>query len=63
MNKIYSTILIFVSTIIIGTMNTLLLKPEDVGSWKNYLGYAFLIIALLNILFLVKQLKNRDNER
>ena len=41
-------------TLIIGLMNTVLIRPEDVGSWKNYLGYFFLLLAVVNSFFLIK---------
>lgn len=41
--------------IIIGLLNTVFIRPEDIGSWKNYAGYAFLIIAFFDTLFLLKQ--------
>ena len=48
---------------VIGILNTLLIKPEDVGSWKNYLGYAFMIIAVLDSINLIKiQLNKRKGE-
>lgn len=49
--------------IIIGTMNTVLIRPEDVGSWKNYIGYALLIIALFDIVSIFIQLKRNKNEK
>jgi len=36
--------------VLVGLMNTLFLRVEDVGSWKNYVGYAFLIIAAIDII-------------
>lgn len=51
-----SRILLF---IIVGLFNTVLIKTEDVGTWKNYLGYAFLLIALIEIFFLIKQYLKR----
>jgi hypothetical protein len=45
----------------IGIFNTALIRPEDAGSWKNYLGYFFLLIALIEIIFLIKSfLKKPD---
>ena len=40
--------------ILIGLMNTVLIRPEDVGSWKNYAGYAFLVMALVDVVLLVR---------
>lgn len=44
-------------------MNTVLIRPEDVGSWKNYIGYALLIIALFDIVSIFIQLKRNKNEK
>lgn len=33
---------------LIGVFNTLLLRPEDTGSWKNQAGWAFLAIAAVD---------------
>ena len=43
-------------------MNTLLIKPEDIGTWKNYVGYALLIIALFDIIFLIRRYITKDNK-
>ena len=52
--------IIIVTTLIVGLFNTLLLKPEDVGTWKNYAGYAFLVICVVNIgIFLRMLLKKK----
>ncbi|NVK50817.1 MAG: hypothetical protein HWE09_13690 [Cyclobacteriaceae bacterium] len=40
--------------LIIGLMNTVFVKPEDVGTWKNYLGYGLLILALVDAFFLIR---------
>jgi hypothetical protein len=50
-NKLFWVINLILAPIIIGTMNTVLMKPEDIGSWKNYVGYAFFVIAIINIVF------------
>lgn len=34
--------------IIVGVFNTVLIRPEEAGTWKNYLGYALLIIGVLD---------------
>jgi hypothetical protein len=39
---------------VIGLMNTAFIRPEDVGSWKNYLGYFFLLLAVADSFFLIK---------
>ena len=43
----------------VGIFNTLLLRSEDVGTWKNYVGYILLIIGIIDSFFLIKKyLKN-----
>ena len=50
--------------IVIGLMNTVLIRPDDVGSWKNYLGYLFLIIAAIDLFYLIiNQLKSSQKSR
>ncbi|OZV68007.1 hypothetical protein CA834_10165 [Winogradskyella aurantia] len=50
--------------IIIGLLNTVFIKPEDVGTWKNYVGYGVLLIAIVDIFTLVKPyLKRNKNEK
>jgi hypothetical protein len=34
-------------------MNTVLIRPEDIGSWKNYLGYLLLFFALVDSIYLL----------
>ena len=46
--------------LIIGLMNTVFIKPEDYGTWKNYAGYGFLLIAAVDIFFLIKQYSKRE---
>jgi hypothetical protein len=42
---------------IVGLLNTLLIRPEDVGSWKNFVGWAFLALALLDSVALFRKEK------
>jgi len=58
-NKLWT--LIRISTfILVGLMNTILIRPEDVGSWKNYVGYILLIIATVDLsLLFIKLLKKK----
>ena len=39
---------------LIGLMNTVYIRAEDVGSWKNYAGYFFLLLAVADSFYLVK---------
>ena len=66
MNKRIRLIIIIPCCIIVGLMNTVLLRPEDVGSWKNYAGYLFLILAVVNSFFFIRNMirakkKNEDD--
>ena len=39
--------------ILIGLMNTLWAKPEDIGTWKTWFGYCFLVLAAADIILLL----------
>jgi len=56
-NLIWTTIRTL-TFLIIGLMNTALIKPEDIGTWKNYVGCAFFIVAVFDTIYLSIQLKN-----
>ncbi len=57
--KIIRTILFLV----VGLMNTILIKPEDIGSFKNYLGYGLLILGLIDTFFLIRsKIKSRKTQ-
>lgn len=44
--------------IIVGVLNTVLIRPQDLGSLKNYMGYLLLILAATDIVYLLyKKLK------
>jgi intracellular septation protein A len=50
--------------VIIGLLNTVFIRPEDIGTWKNYLGYGFLLIAVIDIFFIIKKYYKRNaNEK
>ncbi len=51
-NRLLNQTIIVAATLIIGLFNTVLLRPEDIGTWKNYVGYGFLVICLVNIVIL-----------
>jgi len=40
---------------VIGLFNTLLARPEDVGSWKYYLGWLFLVIAVADTVAIARK--------
>ena len=54
------TILRTLTFYIVGLFNTLLIKSEDVGTWKNYLGYLLLLIALIDTIVLVNKKFNKS---
>ncbi len=39
----------------IGLMNTIFIKPGNIGSWINYLGYAILVIAVFDTIVIVRK--------
>jgi len=47
--------------VIVGLLNTVFIRPEDIGTWKNYLGYGFLLVAAIDIFFLIKPYLKRNN--
>jgi len=56
--KKYWPLIRVLTFIIVGVFNTVLLRPEDVGSWKNYIGYLLLILAVIDIItFFYKKFK------
>lgn len=57
--KLIWTIIRILGFVFIGIMNTVLLRPEDVGTWKNYAGYAFFALAIFDSICLYRQFKRR----
>jgi hypothetical protein len=49
--------------ILIGLLNTVFIRPEDIGSWKNYVGYACLVMALIDVTYLIKKARNQTHEK
>ncbi|NVJ87178.1 MAG: hypothetical protein HWE15_12780 [Algoriphagus sp.] len=50
--------------LVIGLMNTVFVKPEDVGSFKNYLGYVLLVLGIIDTFFVIrKQIKLKKGGR
>jgi len=45
---------------LIGILNTVLIQPEDIGSWKNYAGYGVLLIAILDTIGLIRKLTRKN---
>ena len=61
-NSLRNQIVIVITTLLIAIFNTVLIKPEDAGSWKNYVGYAFLIIASINIIILLRIIRKESTK-
>ena len=59
--KLIWTIIRTLGFVLIGLMNTALIRPEDVGSWKYYAGIAFLIIAVADITYIGIVVNRRVN--
>jgi hypothetical protein len=57
--KKYWGILRTLTFIIVGVFNTALIRPEDIGTWKNYTGYALLTIGIIDAFFLIKNYLNK----
>jgi len=52
MKKETRIIISIAGSFIVGLINTLLIRPEDIGSWRNYVGYVFLIISAAYLIWL-----------
>ena len=53
-NRLSNQIIIVVTTLVIGLFNTVFIRPEDIGTWKNYVGYGSLLAAALDTSILIK---------
>lgn len=61
-NKKINYLIIIITTLIIGLFNTLFIRPEDVGTWKNYVGYVFLVICAFNIGIFIYKLRKKSKK-
>lgn len=52
-------ILLFIT---IGLFNTVFIKPEDIDTWKNYLGYGLLAIGIIDAVILLKNYIRQKNQ-
>jgi len=57
--KRYWPILRTLTFLIVGIFNTVLIRTEDIGTWKNYIGYILLIIGIIDAYFLIKNYLRR----
>jgi hypothetical protein len=62
MNRLGWSIIRTATFILIGLMNTVLIRPEDIGSWKNYAGHFFLLMAVVDVYFSVRNFVKRRND-
>ena len=56
-DKLAPIILTVFTTLSLGLMNTVFVKPEDEGSWRIYVGCFFLLVAAVNIVLLIIKLR------
>lgn len=49
-NRIWPVIR-WVNFLVVGLMNTLLIEPEDAGTWKKRVGYSFLLLVLTDLVW------------
>lgn len=49
--------------LIVGLMNTVFIRPEEVGTWKNYIGYALLIGGTLDGIWQYRQYRKRQSAK
>ena len=56
MNKLIWTIIRTIIFIVVGLLNTVFIRVEDIGSWENYLGYFFLLLAAIDTFVIAKNL-------
>ena len=47
----------------IGLMNTIFIKPENIGSSENYLGYIILIIAVIDTGVIIRRYFWKNKEK
>lgn len=53
--KVIWTIIRTILFLIMGLFNTVFIKPEDAGTYKEYLGYFFLFLVAAEIVGLIKK--------
>lgn len=55
---IWTIIRIFTFTLV-GALNTVFISPENMGTWKNYAGYFFLLLAVYDMVSLFIRLRKQ----
>ncbi|WP_420388597.1 hypothetical protein [Roseivirga sp.] len=59
-NNLIWTIIRTLGFYLIGLFNTVLIQQEDKGTWKNYLGYGILLIAVLDTIGVIKRFRRKQ---
>ena len=44
---------------VVGLLNTAFLKPDDVGTWKHWIGWLLIVLAVLDSVALVWRWRRR----
>lgn len=47
---------------LVGLMNTLLIRDKDIGTFKNYLGYALIIVAIFDTYFIIRATRSEKRK-
>ena len=61
-DKITDLVLSVMALILVGLMNTVFIRPEDIGSIKNYIGYALIFFSILITVRIIYRVIGRTNE-
>jgi hypothetical protein len=49
--------------LVLGFLNTVFIKPENIGTWRNYIGYGCLVVAAIYaVVLIIKRIKGRGSE-
>jgi hypothetical protein len=48
--------------IVIGILNTVLIRQQEIGTWKNYLGYLLLTVGVIELAIFLIKMVNRFNQ-
>ena len=47
----------------LGILYTIYIRPEDVGTFKNYLGYILLILAIVDTIYKIRNIFNSKRSK
>ena len=49
--------------LVVGILNTVFIRPENIGTWRNYIGYACLVVAAAYaVILIIKQIRGKKSE-